>query len=270
MTHTQHTTNHREAMATAATNDDKPAPFDFAAANAFKLQRAKELLAQEEARNPAPPDEAAAAVATGKGYSLRPMAGNVPGASQSLVLEAELYDGIVAAFQSAGARLLQPPTVEATEGSLSYTIRARHGLDLYELKLSSQRHFVLVRAARSLGAFGKGGLAATGRLDAATDVTIPLIGQVYTLMLDLNRYVVRLADDSVALVNETLLLANLNENVLHKYGLEATSVTPGAVGVGMGGGKRQVIQHWLGNPTNLLAVSVVVALVALVLARSKR
>lgn len=252
----------------AASTDDKPAPFDFAAATAFKLQRAKELLEQEEARNPPPPDEGAAAVASGKGYSLKPRAGNAPGASQGLVLEAALYDGIVAAFQSAGAHLLQPPTVEAAEGSLSYTIRARQGLDLYELKLSSQRHFVLVRAARSLGAFGKGGLAATGRMHAATDVSMPLIGQVYTLMLDLNRYVVRLADDSVALVNETLLLGNLNENIFGKYGLEAHTTTPGPVGGrGGGGGKREVIQHWLGNPTNLLSACVVVALVALVLVR---
>jgi|EP00624_Nannochloropsis_granulata_P007635 hypothetical protein len=257
-------------MATANAND-KPAPFDFAAANAFKLQRAKELLEQEEARNPPSADEGAAAVASGKGYSLKPMAGNAPGSNQGLVLEAELYDGILAAFQSAGAHLLQPPKIEAQEGNLSYTVRARQGLDLYELKLSSQRHFVLVRAARSLGAFGKGGLAATGQTHAPIDVSMPLIGQVYTLMLDLNRYVVRLADDSVALVNETLLLGNLNENIFGKYGLEAHTTMPGPVdGRGRGGGLREVIQHWLGNPTNILFASVVVALAAFAIVRRPR
>jgi len=257
-------------MATASAND-KPPPFDFAAANAFKLQQAKELLEQEEARNPPPADEGAAAIASGKGYSLKPVVGNAPGASQGLVLEAALYDGILAAFQSAGANLLQPPKVETQEGDLSYMVRARHGLDLYELKLSSQRHFVLVRAARSLGAFGQGGVAATGQTHALMDVSMPLIGQVYTLMLDLNRYVVRLADDSVALVNETVLLGNLNDNIFGKYGLEAHTTMPRPMDArGRGGGKRKVIQHWLGNPTTILFASVVMIVAALAIVRRPR
>jgi hypothetical protein len=73
------------------------------------------------------------------------------------------------------------------------------------------------------------------------------------------------------LVNESLLLGNLNENIFGKYGLEAHRATPGPAGArGGGGGKREVIQHWLGNPTNVLSACVVVALVALVLVRRPR
>ncbi len=242
-----------------ATNPPPPpptvvAPFDFAAAEAFKLQRARDLLAAEEARNPAPDDDVDA-----------PPTAATPGASRGLSMEQALYDGVVASLQSAGVRILPGrPTVEAHDGlSLTYVVRGRSGLDLYELKLSSQRHFVLVRTARSVGAFGRTGLRAANRLDAATDVTVPLIGQVYTVMLDLNRYVVRLADDSTALVNEALLLANLNENIYAKYGLVATTVGP-TEGAGAYDSVVERMQDWLAEPMNVVALAAGVAVVGVV------
>lgn len=248
-------------------NEDAPQPFDFAAAAAFKLKRARDLLAQEEARNkPLADDFTAPEFVEWRTHSLSTAS---PGASHKLVMEAKLYDGTVVALQSAGARVLRPPGVETHDGNLSYTIRARHGIDLYEIHLSSQRNFVLVRATQCPSAFDKGGSAANERLCTALDLTVPLIGQVYTLMLDINRYVVHLADGSTALVNETLLLANLNENIFGKFGLEALT-TDLKLLESHALGRRGLWGTGLSLPTTILYGGVAITVLAIVYLRFRR
>lgn len=172
---------------------------------------------------------------------------------------------MVQAFKSAGVTLLRPPVVEAGEGNLAFTVRAREGADLYELKLSSQRQFVLLRAAKSTGAFGATGLAANHGAQVAEDVSIPMIGQPVTLLLDLSRYVVERESGALVLVNEALLLSNLNENVLGRYGLRASSVHADAGAVPTAGFVRR-------HATLLLLVTsaAVVAAAAVAVARARR
>ena len=176
-----------------------------------------------------------------------------------------LYNAVVQAFKSAGVTLLRPPVVEAGEGNLAFTVRAREGADLYELKLSSQRQFVLLRAAKSTGAFGATGLAANHGAQVAEDVSIPMIGQPVTLLLDLSRYVVERESGALVLVNEALLLSNLNENVLGRYGLRASSVHADAGAVPTAGFVRR-------HATLLLLVTsaAVVAAAAVAVARARR
>lgn len=177
-----------------------------------------------------------------------------------------LYNAVVQAAVSAGLTLLRPPVVEAGEGNLAFTVRAREGVDLYEIKLSSQRQFVLVRAAKSTGAFGATGLVANHGPQAAADVSIPMIGQALTLMLDLSRYVVERESGALVLVNEALLLSNLNENVLGRYGLRATSVHVDADWAGPAGGllRRHATLLLLG------ASAAVAAVAAVAVARARR
>lgn len=105
---------------------------------------------------------------------------------------------------------------------------------------------------------------------AAADTSIPMVGNTLTLLLDLSRYVVEREGGALVLVNEALLLSNLNENVLGRYGLRASSVhaDPNATK------KRRKVDGGHGffgrNATELLVTAVaVVAAVAFVAAAAR-
>lgn len=128
---------------------------------------------------------------------------------------------------------------------------------------------MLVRAAKSTGAFGPTGLVAGHGVQATTDVSIPMIGQTLSLMLDLSRYVVERESGALVLVNEALLLSNLNENMLCRYGLKAASVHAEAGAAAAGDGFFFVKRR----ATALLLVTsavVVAAAVAVAVARARR
>lgn len=98
---------------------------------------------------------------------------------------------------------------------------------------------------------------------AAADVSIPMVGQTLTLMLDLSRYVVLRGRGALTLVNEALLLSNLNENVLGRYGLRASRVHADASkqsAKGLASGLAGL------RGRTLLVVSVVVAVAAVAVA----
>ncbi len=146
------------------------------------------------------------------------------------------------------------------------TPHAHRGLDLYELKLSAQRQFVLLRAAKSTGAFGPTGLVAGHGPEAAADVSIPMVGQTLTLMLDQSRYVVERESGALVLVNESLLISNLNENVLARYGLKASRVHADAAAAEKGGfAKRHATTALV-----VLSAALVAAVAVVVAARARR
>jgi hypothetical protein len=108
--------------------------------------------------------------------------------------------------------------------------------------------------------------------EAAADVGIPMVGQTLTLMLDLSRYVVERESGALVLVNEALLLSNLNENVLNRYGLRASRVHVDAAAeaaAGQGGVGGFAKRH---AATLLVVTSALVAALAavVVVARARR
>lgn len=104
---------------------------------------------------------------------------------------------------------------------------------------------------------------------AAADTSIPMVGNTLTLLLDLSRYVVEREGGALVLVNEALLLSNLNENVLGRYGLRASSVhaNPNATK------KRRNVDGGQGffgpNAAALVVTAVAVAAVAFVAAAAR-